>query len=100
MRESPGIHDEHDPAEAEDSKSQMTLPRPFKRLLILCARIVSLLRRDRARPTHLGLSRVLVVEANSIGDVLVSTYAIRALLGHYPDARVDVVSTPVGQPYV
>lgn len=42
----------------------------------------------------MNLQRILVVKLADIGDVLTATPAIRALCQTFPDARIDVLTTP------
>ncbi|MDI3340199.1 MAG: lipopolysaccharide heptosyltransferase II [Sphaerobacter sp.] len=58
-----------------------------------------------ARPGHVpappdpsAVQRLLVVKPCCLGDVLMATPAVRALATHYPNARIDVVTTTWSAP--
>jgi heptosyltransferase-2 len=44
-----------------------------------------------------GVQAILVVKLADLGDALLSTPALRALRESYPQARLDVLTTPVGR---
>jgi ADP-heptose:LPS heptosyltransferase len=52
---------------------------------------------DRSGPVDVAAARrILVVRADNIGDVVTTTPALRALRGAAPDARIDLLASPVG----
>lgn len=54
----------------------------------------------RARgPAPEAPPRILLVELNSVGDVLVSSYLVGGLRERYPDSRLEVATSPAGAAY-
>jgi ADP-heptose:LPS heptosyltransferase len=52
---------------------------------------------DRGGPVDVAAARrVLVVRADNIGDVVTTTPALRALRAAAPDARIELLASPVG----
>jgi len=45
-----------------------------------------------AKFKHLNPKRILVVKTHAIGDLLMTTPAIRAIRQHFPDARIDLLT--------
>jgi lipopolysaccharide heptosyltransferase II len=50
--------------------------------------------RDRRRKKTGDIRKILVIQMNSIGDVLMTTPAIRSLKNSFPGADIDVVTRP------
>lgn len=47
-------------------------------------------------PPIQSVTRILIVKLADLGDAILATPAINAIRGAYPDARIDVLTTPIG----